>query len=322
MARPLRAEFSGAWYHIMNRGADRQLIFLNDIDRYHFLELLGEIQDRYHVEIHSYCLMSNHYHLLVRTPLPNLSVAMKHLNSVYTQKFNKSCGRDGPLFRGRFKSIIVDAENYLLHLTRYIHSNPNAAHITKTPGEYRWSSYRYYAHQGYSRPSWLFCDIVLSRFHKKCPHYAYRLFVSEGVDEEIHSFYSKLKRFPILGTEGFVKTISETVLKNRPIDYEVPDHKILCNQHDLGLVLEGLALFFKVPVEEFCCTNGKFRHPFRDLGIFLLSRNTQANYIQIAKYFGEISYSSVSRIIGDIKAQLLSDKSLLRLYEELSLFIR
>ena len=131
MARPLRIEYPGAWYHVMNRGVDRQPIFLHDAHRESFLSLLSDISRSYQVEIHAYCLMNNHYHLLVRTPLGNISRAMRHLNGVYTQRFNSMEKRDGSLFRGRFKAILVEADEYLLRLSRYIHLNPVAAKLVK-----------------------------------------------------------------------------------------------------------------------------------------------------------------------------------------------
>ena len=118
MARPLRIEYPGAWYHVMNRGAGRKKIF-NATPHYElFLTLLEEVSERFGAEIHAYCLMGNHYHLLLHTPEGNLQRSMRHLNGVYTQRYNRMRGTDGPLFRGRYKAIVVDADHYLLHLSR------------------------------------------------------------------------------------------------------------------------------------------------------------------------------------------------------------
>ncbi len=133
MARPLRIEFDDAWYHIMNRGAGRRIIFCNNEDRENFLRLLDDIHQRYHVETHAYCLMDNHYHLLLHTPHSNVSRALRHLNGVYTQMFNHSHGCDGPLFRGRFKSLLVENDCYLTRLSRYIHLNPVEAKMVDSP---------------------------------------------------------------------------------------------------------------------------------------------------------------------------------------------
>jgi putative transposase len=124
MARPLRIEFEGAWYHVMNRGAGRRLIYRSSRHRDTFLRLLAEVTELFAVEIHAYCMMGNHYHLLTRTPRANLGRAMRHLNGVYTQRFNLTCGTDGPLFRGRYRSVLVAADTHLLQVSRYIHRNP------------------------------------------------------------------------------------------------------------------------------------------------------------------------------------------------------
>lgn len=117
----------------MNRGRGRCNIFLTNRDREIFLELLDDIYQRFSVETHAYCLMDNHYHLLLHTPLPNLSRAIRHLNVVFTQKFNRWHMTDGPLFRGRYKSIVVEKESYLLRLSRYIHLNPVSAKMVDQP---------------------------------------------------------------------------------------------------------------------------------------------------------------------------------------------
>ena len=129
MARPLRIEFKGAWYHVMNRGAGRCRIFENDAQRHYFLSLLEVTCERFNAEWHAYCLMTNHYHLMLRTPQGNLQRIMRHINGVYTQYYNRESRRDGPLFRGRYKAILVDAEAYWTHLSRYIHRNPVDASV-------------------------------------------------------------------------------------------------------------------------------------------------------------------------------------------------
>src|SRR5207245_11338614 len=163
MARPLRIEFPGAFYHVINRGQSRRDIFLEDKGRQSFLDLLGELVRLWKVEIYAYCLMSNHYHLLLSTPATGLARAMRHLDGVYTQKFNRVHHRDGPLFRGRYKAILIDAEEHFLSVVRYIHHNPVAAGLVTDMDRYPWSS-----HWGLIKkkqcPAWLETDAVLSRF--------------------------------------------------------------------------------------------------------------------------------------------------------------
>ena len=154
MARALRIEYSEAFYHVMNRGQSRRRIFIEDQERQSFLDLPGELSRLWKIEIHAYCLLDNHYHLLLSTPEVALARAMRHLDGVYTQKFNRVHRRDGPLFRGRHKAILIDAEEYLLAVVRYTHNNPLAAAVVADIERYRWSS-----HWGYLNkkqcPQWL-----------------------------------------------------------------------------------------------------------------------------------------------------------------------
>ena len=131
MARPLRIEFAGALYHVTSRGDRREDIYLDDGDRQLFLEVLEAVCERFNWEVHAYCLMSNHYHLLVETPDGNLSRGMRHLNGVYTQRFNRRHKKVGHVFQGRYKAILVQKENYLLELSRYIVLNPVRAGMVR-----------------------------------------------------------------------------------------------------------------------------------------------------------------------------------------------
>jgi putative transposase len=142
MPRPLRREHENACHHVMNRGLEKKIIFSNKKSYEIFLKILEEACEKFEVIIYSYCLMPNHYHLLVKTPKANLGKFMQHINGLYTQKFNKFMERDGPLFRGRFKSILVEDDIYLSHLTRYIHLNPLS--LVKNLTQYQYSSYRAY----------------------------------------------------------------------------------------------------------------------------------------------------------------------------------
>ena len=142
MARPLRIEFSGALYHVTARGNAQQDIYLTDDDRQEFLSLLQRACDRYHWLCHAYCLMTNHYHLLIETQTPTLSKGMKYLNGTYTQAFNRRHKRVGHVFQGRYKGILVEKDSYLLELSRYIVLNPVRAHMVRSAKDWPWSSYR------------------------------------------------------------------------------------------------------------------------------------------------------------------------------------
>ena len=163
MSRPLRIEYPGAWYHAMNRGRRLEKIFLNRKDYDTFLELLIEASKLWTVNVAAYSLMPNHYHLLINTPNGNLSRFMRHVNGIYTQLFNINNKCEGHVFKGRFKSILVDGDSYLLQLLRYIHRNPVRAKLVKHMDDFEWSS-----HTGYISRSrkwdWLYKDFISSIF--------------------------------------------------------------------------------------------------------------------------------------------------------------
>ena len=165
MARPLRIEYANAWYHILNRGRRGESIFVDNHDYIGFINLLQNTSEQWNLRVAAYCLMPNHYHLLVQTPDANISRCMRHIDGVYTQRFNRRHQCDGPLFRGRYKSILVEADNYLLILVRYIHRNPLKAGLTDDLGRYNWSS-----HMGYlstaEKWNWLHKNFILSMLSK------------------------------------------------------------------------------------------------------------------------------------------------------------
>ncbi|RUM94947.1 MAG: addiction module toxin RelE [Thiothrix sp.] len=204
MARPLRIEFSGALYHLTARGNAQQSIFIHDDDRANFLQLIENVCNRHHWHCHAYCLMSNHYHLLIETQQPTLSKGMKHLNGVYTQSFNRRHKRVGHVFQGRFKGILVESDAYLLELARYIVLNPVRAQMVRAAKDWPWSSYRATAGIGGAHPC-LTVDWVLAGFgkQKKRAQMAYRAFVKEGRGQP--SPWGQLKNQIYLGSDQFVE---------------------------------------------------------------------------------------------------------------------
>jgi len=203
MPRPIRIEYENAYYHVMNRGRARQTVFHNDAYFELFLHGLEEAHQRFGLQILCYCLMSNHYHLLVKTPEANLGRAMRHINGIYTQRHNRLKKTDGSLFRGRYKAICVEDDSYQLQLSRYIHLNPIEAKMVKKLDDYPWSSYHYYVKKQKS-PEWLYQQEIFSQLHVKTrQREKYRAFVELGVDEEIAQFYGKGNTMPYLGSENF-----------------------------------------------------------------------------------------------------------------------
>ena len=185
MARPLRIEFAGALYHITSRGDRREAIYEDDEDREAFLGVLAEVVERYNWICHAFCLMTNHYHLVIETVEGNLSQGMRQLNGVYTQVSNRRHNRVGHLFQGRFKGILVDKDAYLLELSRYVVLNPVRAGMVDTPAQWRWSSYRAMMGQA-PVPKWLAVDALLSQFGavREEVRQHYQHFISDGVGQK------------------------------------------------------------------------------------------------------------------------------------------
>ena len=205
MTRPLRIEFAGAVYHLTSRGNAQQAIFLDEKDFADFLSVLCQVVKRYHFLLHAYCLMNNHYHLLIETPYGNLSRGMRQLNGLYTQRFNQRHKRVGHLLQGRYKAILVDKDHYLLTLCRYVVLNPVRAKIVKNPGDWKWSTYR--ATIGYQGISCLTTDWILSQFGKERQAAAnqYQAFVLSGIKAE--SPLKAIKGQLILGQDNFIDEI-------------------------------------------------------------------------------------------------------------------
>lgn len=214
-------EFAGAVYHITARGNARQPIYSDDRDKHRFLDLLGREVHQQAWECYAYCLMPNHYHLLLETPQGNLVAGMRRLNGVYTQYVNYRHGRVGHLFQGRYKSIVVDRESFLLELCRYIVLNPVRAAIVKKAGDWPWSSYR--ATAGFrDPPDWLDTRWILGQFGttEHAALAAYRRFVEDG--KSAVSPWKNLRGQIWLGSENFLTRMEERLLRyDKPLN-EVP----------------------------------------------------------------------------------------------------
>lgn len=211
MSRPLRLEFPGAVYHVTSRGDRREPIYRDDADREAHLAVLEQAVDRFDAQVLAYCLMGNHYHLVLHTRSGNLSRLMRHLNGVYTQRFNRRHGLVGHLFQGRFKAILVDREAYLLALCRYVENNPVAAGLVRAAGAWPWSSYRAHALQA-PTPPWLDSDglhgyllgrAVQGEADRRRAAGLYARLVREADDSQL--WQQGLRQQVFLGDEAFVQ---------------------------------------------------------------------------------------------------------------------
>ena len=198
MSRPLRLEFAGALYHVTARGNAREDIFRDDEDRALFLDLAGREIAQQRWRLYAYCLMGNHYHLLIETAEPNLTRGMQRLNQVYTQRFNRRHRRVGHVLQGRYKAIVVDQDSYLKELIRYVVLNPVRAKMVRLPERWVWSSYRTTAGLS-AAPPWLAVDEVRGQFGAS--RAAYRRFVAQGIG--LPSVWEGLRGQMWLGDEQF-----------------------------------------------------------------------------------------------------------------------
>ncbi|MFW6324691.1 MAG: helix-turn-helix domain-containing protein [Desulfovibrionales bacterium] len=308
MARPLRIEFPGAWYHVMNRGRRGERTFVNKQDFLSFVELLKRSVETFRVRVSAYCLMSNHYHLLIQTPEANLSRAMRHLNAVYTQDFNRRHGTDGALFRGRFKSILIEEESYLLGLVRYIHHNPLKAGIVEDLKEYPWSSHHGYLSSA-RKWSWLYKEPVLSQFGDEPGKAvkAYRQYMAQEDEEEITRIFS-LKKLPsILGTPEFVGKIRERFFQGKSYR-EIPQARHLAP--DENRIKETVCRLYGCDSGELYQSRRGRENEARNMAIYLCRRLRGDTLDQIARSFAMRTYSAVSSVVVKMEKRMNSDPAL------------
>lgn len=285
----------------MNRGARKQPIFLDSSDKFQFLTVMGEASDTYDLEIHAYCLMSNHYHLLIKTPMANLSKGMKHINGTYTQRYNLTHRFDGSLFRGRYKAIIVDSNEYLLQVSRYIHLNPVSASITAKPEQYFWSSYQDYI-SSFSRHPWLYKNDLLSQFNHDPA--AYRRFVESGLDNETKDFFSQDIIPAIFGSESFKEKLllslpQDTVNKSKPDYNRSRDFPSL---HETNQIC---ANFFALNEDDLTCKRRK-NNIARKIAVYIAKICCKETTATIASFYQCTSASSVSKITNEVRGLLTS----------------
>ena len=320
MARAWRIEFEGALYHLVSRGNERRDIFFNDDDRRLFLGTMGEMAQRFDVELFAYVLMNNHYHLLLSSRRANLSRAMQWFGVTYTNRFNAINSRSGHLFQGRFKSMLVQNDAYLMRLSLYIHRNPLRAGIVNRLADYRWSSYRSYAY-GKKAPEWLKTERILCQIQNVADRQAaYRELVQRYSDEE-GRLWEDLRHGFILGTEQFVENIKKRFLPDTP-HREIPQQKLLLKDMDLDKILTKAAAFLGCDVKDFkkAARVPSGRVLDRDLLLYVVWQLGVRSNSQIGEVFG-LTGSAVSRRVGVLKSKAENDKSVRKKLSEIKSII-
>ena len=279
MARPLRIEFDGALYHVTARGDRQEAIYEDDQDRRAYLEILGGVVKQFHWICYAYCLMGNHYHLVIETLEGNLSKGMRQLNGVYTQLSNRRHRRVGHLFQGRYKAILVERDAYWLAVSRYVVLNPVRAGMVKKPGSWQWSSYN--ATVGaQSPPDWLKVDRLLAQFGRKrgVTRRRYKSFVEEGIGRE--SLWSELKHQIFLGDERFVER-----MQARLDDTEIEDANIPRVQR-------------RGPAPPLSFIENQYKG--RNRAVLAAHETGEYSYQQIGRHFG-VHFTTVGRIVREAR---------------------
>ncbi len=280
MARPLRLEFSGALYHITSRGNRQSAIYESDEDREDFLLVLADVCKTYNWSCYAYCLMDNHYHLLIETPDANLAKGMRQLNGRYTQNVNRAHQRVGHVFQGRYQSILVDKARYLLELSRYIVLNPVRANRVRSVNDWPWSSYPATVGEQASL-GWLNTRRLLAGFGrtKLKAIEAYKQFVDEGKDQP--SPWGDIKNQVFLGDEKFVSSMQSKINGDEELS-EIPASQ----RRPLPKALSYYAENYKVRNEAIVAAYGSGGYSLKEVG----------------KYFG-LHYSTVSGIVRGHKSR-------------------
>jgi putative transposase len=317
MSRPLRIEFPGAVYHGMNRGLNQKNIFLSKKDYDLFLTTLQEACSLFQVTVYAYCLMPNHYHLLVCTPSANLSRFMRHLNGVYTQRFNREHNRDGPLFRGRFKSVLVQEDSYLIEVVRYIHKNPLKAKMVDRLSQFQWSSHPYYT-SNKSPISGLDTSFLLRYFsrNRKRAVEEYKRFMAQPVDEELEKFYSAKKQGSILGDLDFIDLIKEKYLYIDP-EIEVVEKRVPGGEGILRKIKKEVCRVFNVSDKHLFEGKRGTTNIARQVALALTKELSGLKLSEIGPYFGIGSYRTVGTHCWRLQGKLRTDKSLRAKYNNL-----
>lgn len=305
MARPLRIEHEGAIYHILARGNKAEFIFKEDADKEYFLHILQKTVEKYNINLYAYCLMGNHYHLLMEIPHGELSKAMHMIQSSYGSYQQRLRGWIGHVFAGRYKALCVEKEGYLLELSRYLHLNPVRARLVEKPEEYLWSSYRYYT--GKERvPGWVNVQWLLSEYGKTRVAAArkYREFVEAGITLPATFPSAQVVGQAVLGSAEFAELVLKGIEREK-VRGEIISKRALLKKTDLNDLHRAVCRYYGV--KEFA--KGKRGGQSRDMFIYLAKRETTALNSEIGKSAGGISSSAVSQQFDRLLSKLERDSS-------------
>lgn len=321
MARPLRIEYPYAYYHVTCRGNERKDIFKDNRDRSVFLERLQSSLEIYTVKLHAYVLMNNHFHLMVETPKANLSEFMRHVNVSYTGFYNRRHRRVGHLYQGRFKAIVVEADSYLLELSRYVHLNPVRIGFMRRPGykeklkylrKYPWSSLGGYLTYRKRRP-WVIYREVLA--YVKGSREKYARFVEEGLQRGYPTPWEDLKGQVVLGKNSFCKRVKRRWVRGVGSAKEQPSLRILREINPQEILKEASA-YFKLKPEDLARKRGGYGDQ-RAVVMELMHRHGGLKQEEIGRRLGNVDYTLVSLARKRLREKMERDPKLRKWYRDI-----
>jgi len=310
MARPLRIQYPNAWYHVMNKARKGQNAFLVKEDQLAFVYLLRDTSAMFNLNIAAWCLMDTHYHLLVQTPDANLARCMRHINGVYTQRYNARHTCDGTLFRGRYKSILVDADNYLLQLVRYIHRNPLRAGLVDNLSQYNWSSHKAYLSKS-DKWDWVYKDFILEMLaaSRSVQLKKYKHFVNIRDSAEVCAYFERKSLPSIIGETSFIDWVKETFFKGK-IDRSIPRTKSLAPS--INSIRKVVSEYYQIDEEMINLVHRGKKNLPRDVAMYFMRAVGREPLLSIGEAMGIKKYSSVSSAVYRVKNRLATDKQLRR----------
>lgn len=309
MARPLRIEYEGAVYHVTARGNERKDIFSSETDFKKFLEYLREAKRKFNINFHCYVLMSNHYHLIIETPESNLSRVMHYINGSYTTYINVKRKRSGHLFQGRYKSILVDKDNYLLELSRYIHLNPVRAELVEKPEEYRYSSYRLYT--SHRKDNLVTSELILSLTGRNSVNErrAYQCFVEAATGKKQDNPSKDIYGGMILGGHRFIKETLRRIKEDYHARDEVSNRRALQAGCEIDEIVSIVSDYFKLPGTDIIKAASSKQ---RNIAIYLIRKSTGATNREVGKFMGGLTHSAIAKIYRKMILDIEVDRKLRR----------
>jgi len=293
MARPLRIEYEGAFYHVTARGNERRRIYYSKADYEKFKAYLEGAQEKYGYLLHCYVLMTNHYHLVIETPRANLSSVMHYVNGSYTNYINIKKRRSGHLFQGRYKAILVDRDSYLLELSRYLHLNPVRAKMVERPEDYPYSSYRAYISK--NKKDIVYRDLILGMMSKtkKEATYRYKNFVGRAIGVELDNPLKNVYGGMILGGTTFIKEALSRLREEDLHKEDISHRRALRAAYRLEEVIDSICMYLDIPRHDLVGNKNK---EHRNIAIYLLKKYTGLTNKQIGQQLGNICLKSIQAL--------------------------